>query len=74
VDRILYTVEREFNFPIESLFGAWTDPDQLAAWYGPVGFTSPRESVTMDPKLGGRWSAKEGMESHFDSLETFLGA
>lgn len=70
MDRILYTVEREFNFPVDRLFGAWTDPDQLAAWYGPVGFTSPRESVTMDPQLGGRWSATvvvpmDGSKHHF---------
>mgnify|MGYP006268425067 CR=1 FL=1 len=68
--RILYTVEREFNVPVDRLFAAWAEADQLAAWYGPVGFSSPRDSVTMDPNLGGRWSATvvvpiDGSKHHF---------
>ncbi len=52
-----YTVTRLINSPIENVYEAWTNPDQLATWYGPVGLTCPRESVTLDVKVGGNWSA-----------------
>jgi uncharacterized protein YndB with AHSA1/START domain len=32
---------------------AWTEPDQLAAWWGPAGMHTPRESVEMDVRPGG---------------------
>jgi uncharacterized protein YndB with AHSA1/START domain len=35
----------------ELVWAAMTDPDQLAKWWGPTGFTSP--SVEFDPKVGG---------------------
>lgn len=37
----------KFNFsliipaPIEMVYAAWTDPAQLAVWWGPHGFTNP---------------------------------
>jgi uncharacterized protein YndB with AHSA1/START domain len=37
------------------VFQAWTDPDQVAQWYGPDGFETPRETVTIDLRVGGRW-------------------
>jgi uncharacterized protein YndB with AHSA1/START domain len=37
------------------VFQAWTDPDQVAQWYGPDGFDTPRETVTIDLRVGGRW-------------------
>ena len=72
---VLYTVERVIDAPIASLWTLWTDPDHLAAWYGPVGFNSPRESVTMEPHLGGAWSATvvapmDGSHHHFYGVIT----
>ena len=32
------------------VFAAFTDPDQLAHWWGPVGFTVP--SVTLEARVG----------------------
>ena len=29
------------------------DPDQLARWFGPVGFSVPRESIEIDARAGG---------------------
>lgn len=65
-----YTVTRKLNFPIAAVWDAWTNEDQLAAWYGPVGFTSPRESVKVDLTIGGFWSATvvvpmDGSSHHF---------
>lgn len=47
-------ITRVFDAPREVVFDAWTDPDQLARWWGPVGFDTPRESVEVDLRVGGR--------------------
>jgi uncharacterized protein YndB with AHSA1/START domain len=46
-------ISRVFNAPRELVYQAFTDPDQLAQWFGPVGFSVPRESVEIDPRPGG---------------------
>jgi uncharacterized protein YndB with AHSA1/START domain len=33
--------ERVFDAPRNAVFKAWTDPKQLAQWWGPRGFTNP---------------------------------
>jgi uncharacterized protein YndB with AHSA1/START domain len=35
------TITRVFNAPRALVFKAWTDPIQLAKWWGPNGYTSP---------------------------------
>lgn len=44
---------RFFDAPREVVYRAFTDPDELAAWFGPVGFTVPRSSVDIDARPGG---------------------
>lgn len=44
---------RVFNAPREAVFRAWTDPDQVAQWWGPDGFSTVTES--MDVRPGGVW-------------------
>lgn len=44
---------RVFDAPRELVYRAFTDPDQLARWFGPVGFSVPRESVDLDVRVGG---------------------
>ncbi len=46
-------IERVFDAPRELVFEAFTDPDQLSQWFGPVGYHVPRESVTVDLRVGG---------------------
>ena len=46
-------VTRIFNAPREAVYRAFTDPDQLAAWFGPVGYSVPRETVDQDIRVGG---------------------
>ena len=41
--------------PRERVFKAWTDPDEVAAWYGPAHMEAPRERVRIDLRVGGRW-------------------
>jgi uncharacterized protein YndB with AHSA1/START domain len=46
-------IERVFDAPRELVYRAFTDPDQLARWFGPVGWTVPRETVEVDARVGG---------------------
>ena len=46
-------IEREFDAPRELVYQAFVDPDQLAAWFGPVGYSVPRDTVDMDVRPGG---------------------
>ncbi|HEY0450738.1 SRPBCC domain-containing protein [Actinophytocola sp.] len=46
-------VTRVFDAPRELVFECWTDPDHLAKWWGPTGFTAL--SVTVDATGGGAW-------------------
>lgn len=51
-------VTRVFNAPRAVVFKFWTDPEQLAKWWGPVGFRTPREDVAIDPRVGGRFQLR----------------
>ena len=46
-------IVRVFDAPRELVWRAWTDPDQIAAWWGPAGMHTPRESVELDVRPGG---------------------
>jgi uncharacterized protein YndB with AHSA1/START domain len=48
-------ITRSFDAPREQVFRAWTEPDEVAAWYGPAHFDTPRDRVRIDPRVGGRW-------------------
>jgi uncharacterized protein YndB with AHSA1/START domain len=48
-------ITRIFDAPREQVFRAWTDPDQVAEWYGPEHFDAPREKIHIDLRVGGRW-------------------
>jgi len=48
-------ITRIFEAARERVFAAWTDPDQVAAWYGPEQFDTPREKVHIELRVGGRW-------------------
>jgi uncharacterized protein YndB with AHSA1/START domain len=42
-----------FDAPRERVYEAFTDPDQFAEWYGPVGFPVRRDTVELDARVGG---------------------
>ena len=48
-------ITRIFDAPRDLVFQAWTDPGQVAQWYGPEGFETPRETVEIDLRVGGRF-------------------
>jgi uncharacterized protein YndB with AHSA1/START domain len=46
-------IERELDAPRELVWTAWTDPEEMAKWWGPEHFTTPREKIDLDPRPGG---------------------
>lgn len=46
-------ISRVFDAPRAVVYRAFTDPDQMAQWFGPVGWSVPRDSVEMDVRPGG---------------------
>ena len=46
-------LERTLPAPRERVFELFTDPDELARWWGPAGFTTPR--IELDLRPGGRY-------------------
>ncbi|OUZ07621.1 polyketide cyclase [Aeromicrobium sp. PE09-221] len=51
-----FTLTRTLDAPVERVWEAWTDPDQLARWHHPVGVSTPRETVRVDLREGGTYS------------------
>jgi uncharacterized protein YndB with AHSA1/START domain len=47
-------ITRIFDAPRELVYRAFVDPDQVAAWFGPVGWSVPRDTVDIDPRPGGK--------------------
>ena len=45
---------RTYAAPRQLVWDAWTDPDQMAQWWGPRGVSTPRESIELDLRPGGR--------------------
>jgi uncharacterized protein YndB with AHSA1/START domain len=44
---------RTYAAPRQLVWDAWTDPDQMAEWWGPRGVSTPRESIELDLRPGG---------------------
>jgi pyruvate,water dikinase len=57
---------RTYAAPRQVVWDAWTDPDQLAQWWGPRGISTPRESIELDLRPGGR--------VRFDMVDDATGA
>jgi uncharacterized protein YndB with AHSA1/START domain len=51
-------VTRIFDAPRSLVYQAFTDPDHLAAWWGPIGNSLPRDEMDFDVRAGGhqRWT------------------
>jgi uncharacterized protein YndB with AHSA1/START domain len=46
-------IERELEAPRELVWKIWTDPDEVAKWWGPEHFSTPREKIEFDLRTGG---------------------
>jgi len=47
------TLTRVFDAPRDRVWKAWTDPQHLARWWGPKGFSNP--VCELDARVGGSW-------------------
>ncbi len=47
------TITRVYDAPVAAVWDAWTDPEQVAKWWGPRGFTLTTHSKDLRP--GGTW-------------------
>jgi uncharacterized protein YndB with AHSA1/START domain len=47
------TITRVFDVPRERVWQAWTEPEEIARWWGKRGWSTPPESVTLDLRPGG---------------------
>jgi uncharacterized protein YndB with AHSA1/START domain len=47
------TITRVFDAPRERVWKAWTQPAEIARWWGKRGWSTPPESVTLDVRPGG---------------------
>jgi uncharacterized protein YndB with AHSA1/START domain len=66
----LYFVERNFQFPVERLWQAWTSSEQLEKWYCPVFLKVIPGSATSDASVGGTWAiavdvSENGFNAYF---------
>ncbi len=64
-DRAPYiSITRTFDASPQTVFEAWTSPEQFGRWFGTE--STAVEDVSMDLRVGGDWSARmtlgEGME------------
>jgi uncharacterized protein YndB with AHSA1/START domain len=64
-------ITRSFDAPRAQVFKAWTDPDEVAAWYGPDHMDAPRERIHIDLRVGGRWELT--MVQHGGGAEFTIG-
>lgn len=46
-------INRVYNAPVKAVWDAWTDPEQVAQWWGPRGFTIKHHAKDLRP--GGFW-------------------
>jgi len=49
------TITRSFDAPARLLFEAWSTPEHMKKWFGPVGY--PVTMCEIDFRKGGRWRA-----------------
>jgi uncharacterized protein YndB with AHSA1/START domain len=52
-------LSRIVNAPRAVVYRAFTDPDQFATWWGPIGNSLPRDEIEFDVRTGGYWRWSE---------------
>ena len=66
-------IVREIGAPVEKVYAAFVEPEQLLRWMGPEGYVATRAEV--DPRIGGScriWVAKDGEDAgsfHWEFVE-----
>jgi len=49
------TIKRRFNAAPAKIYAAWTDPEKLAAWFGPAKVKEGSVQAETDLRIGGRY-------------------
>lgn len=50
-----FTLTRNLDASPEQIWNAWTSADEIAEWWHPHGATTPRDSVDVELRVGGRY-------------------
>jgi len=56
MEDLAYSVERQYDVPIELMWHAWTDAEALEDWYAPTDLSVVPGSVVSEVIEGGRWA------------------
>lgn len=51
-----FTIVRIIDATAEDIWNAWTDPAEAAQWWHPRGLVTPVDTVSIDARVGGRYS------------------
>jgi len=55
VNRPSLTLKRRLNAAPEKVYAAWTDPQQIARWFGPSSVKAGTGHASIDARVGGRY-------------------
>ncbi len=51
----LFVVEHTTSASAEDVYAAFLEPEKIAAWFGPVGWHVPLDTISSDPRVGGHY-------------------
>ena len=68
----LYSVDREYQVPIERLWSAWTTASELEEWYHPTDLVTVPGSALSEPEVDGRWTIAIDVPQ-FEFIAYFFG-
>jgi uncharacterized protein YndB with AHSA1/START domain len=51
-----FTSTRVLDAPRELVWRAWTEPEQVAQWWGPKGLSTPLDTIEVDLRPGGAFT------------------
>ena len=64
------TVTRVFDAPRDAVWKAWTEPAQLAHWWGAPGWTTPESRISVDLRVGGTMRVTSVSDAHSGEMTT----
>ena len=50
-----FIITRTVDAPRAAVWQLWTDPEELSYWFHPGGMSTPRDSISVDLRVGGRY-------------------
>jgi uncharacterized protein YndB with AHSA1/START domain len=65
------TLSRDFDAPPAAVFAAWTDPEALAAWWGPHGFRTDVRACDVRPGGAFHFVMIDGEGEQYPVIGTF---